>query len=72
MWQAVKCVKCQAGAASSLIYSRLCESMQNAGPGLQLLIYYGAATAVDRSEGSSQEGSSNGPEWGPAQCLTKA
>ncbi|CAB1424999.1 unnamed protein product [Pleuronectes platessa] len=41
--------------------------MQNVGPGLQLLIYYGAATAVDRSTSSGQERSSSGLAWRPIQ-----
>lgn len=50
-----KFVKCRAGATSTLIYSRLCENMQSAGPGLQLIIYNGAV-AASRQEQEQQPG----------------
>lgn len=50
-----KCEKCRAGETSPLIYSRLCENTQSAGPGPQLLIYYGAV-AASRQERERQPG----------------
>lgn len=55
--------RAEVGAASPLDYSKLCENMQSTGPGLQLLIYYGAATASRQKWEQQQPG---GVLQGPA------
>lgn len=43
-------------AAFPLIYSWLCENMQSAGPGLQLLIYYGAVPGAAGVRAAARSG----------------
>lgn len=66
-WPAVSVWSAVAGRAFPLIYSCLCETMQNAGPGLRLLFTMEPSPQADRSESSSKEDYTRSLAQGPTQ-----